>query len=119
MSKVAVKKDAGKLRMALIPPYPLMLVAEAFTVGSRKYGDSNWEKGLAYSRCLDAAIRHISRWQAGEQLDPEDGQHHLGAAIANLMMLIQFEVTHPAFDDRCLNSLVLRQVKQLMEAKKQ
>jgi hypothetical protein len=93
------KKDAG-LRLDLIPPYPLFELAHVYTVGSRKYADFNWAKGVAYSKFFGALQRHAWRWMAGEDRDPEGGQHHLASVAWMAFSLMEFQQTHPEHDDR-------------------
>ncbi len=94
------KKDLGKARFDLIPVKPLMMLAKLYALGSIKYAARQWERGMAYGRLFSAANRHIWDWWGGEKYDPKDGQHHLVAAIWNLMALIELEETHPECDDR-------------------
>lgn len=68
--------------------------------GKRKYDAHNWRKGLAWSRPLSAAMRHIMAFNDGEDKDPESGLSHLGHAMACIMFLLEFEKTRPELDDR-------------------
>lgn len=93
------KDDADKLRFDLIPPRPLELVAEVYTIGAKKYADRNWEKGLKWGRVFAAMMRHAWKWWRGEQRDP-DGQHHLASVVWCALALMEYELTHPELDDR-------------------
>jgi len=97
---VGVKYDAGKLKLELIPVLPLLEVAKVFTCGSDKFDDRNWEKGISWGRVYGAALRHLFSWWAGERIDPEMGTHHLANAVANLLFLLEYDRTHPEYDDR-------------------
>jgi Domain of unknown function (DUF5664) len=99
MSSGGRKEDNGKLRMDLIPGYPLMRLAEVYTIGANKYNDDNWRKGISYKRIFAAMLRHAWKWFMGEQFDP-DGQHHLSSVAWAAFTLMEYEVTHPEFDDR-------------------
>ena len=71
------------------------------TIGAKKYEDRNWERGIKFSRCLGAALRHITAWWEGEELDPESGIHHLAHAICELLFLLAFSLRNmKEFDDR-------------------
>jgi hypothetical protein len=94
------KYDGDKLRFDLIPMRPLLAVVHVFTLGAKKYGDRNWEKGIAFGRIFAAMMRHAWAWWGGERNDPEDGQHHLASVAWCAMALIQLEETHPELDDR-------------------
>jgi len=94
------KKDAGKLRMDLIPGYPLMRLAEVYTIGAAKYADDNWRKGISYKRIFAAMLRHAWKWFMCETFDGVDGQHHLASVAWAALTLMEYEITHPEFDDR-------------------
>ncbi len=94
------KLDSGKLRMDLIPVRPLEMLAEVYTIGCKKYADRNWEKGIAWSRCYGALLRHLFKFWKGESIDREDGQHHLAAVVFYALALMEFEFTHKELDDR-------------------
>ncbi len=67
------KKDTeGKLRFDLIPPEVLEEYAKILTDGAKKYSERNWEKGLKLQEHhLGAALRHINKWQKGEDINKE------------------------------------------------
>lgn len=94
------KFDKDKLRYDLLPPEPLARVVEVFTIGARKYGDRNWEKGLTWGRVFAAMMRHAWAWWRGERFDTEDGQHHLSSVAWCALVLIEYEKTHLELDDR-------------------
>ena len=94
------KFDEGKLRYDLIPVVPLRRLAEVFTIGAQKYGDRNWEKGLVFGRVSAALDRHHQAWKGGENLDPDNGQHHLASVAWCALVLMELEDTWPELDDR-------------------
>ena len=94
------KNDEGKARFDLLPVKPLFKVAEVYTIGAAKYDDRNWEKGILWGRIFAAMQRHAWNWHRREQLDPEDGQHHLASVVWCALTLMEFEETHPELDDR-------------------
>lgn len=97
----AIKDDSGKARFDLIPPRPLMHLAELYAMGARKYEeDRNWEKGLDYSRVFAAMMRHAWAFWNGEEIDPVDGQHHLDSVAWCAFALREYRYTHPEKDDR-------------------
>jgi hypothetical protein len=99
MSK-ALKNDANKPDLSLIPYVAEVRLAEALMVGERKYGRYNYCKGMEASRIVAAAKRHLSAWFNGEELDPQDGQHHLGAAMACCAMLLRQQELGTLEDNR-------------------
>lgn len=96
----AVKFDGGKPRLSLLSRHALEETSRALDFGAKKYSAHNWRKGFAWSRNLDAALRHIHAFQEGEDKDPESGISHLAHAMCNIMFLLEFEKTHPELDDR-------------------
>ena len=45
--------DADDVRFDLITPIGLRRLAEAYAEGARKYGDSNWQRGIPASQMLN------------------------------------------------------------------
>lgn len=101
---MAGKKDAigdsNKPRLSLIPKEALWAMGGALTFGETHYGSHNWREGIKLSILLDAALRHINEFAAGEDIDQKSQNHHLGNAMANLAMAISLQQTKPAMDDR-------------------
>lgn len=81
------KKDAGKLRMDLIPPSAIRALATVLTYGANKYFESTWRNVEPY-RYKAALLRHIVAWMEGERLDAESQLPHLYHALTNLAFLI-------------------------------
>jgi len=98
------KKDAigdlNKPRLSLIPQKALWALGGALTYGEKHYGTHNWRGGIKISYLLDAALRHINEFNAGENIDQKSQNHHLGNAMANLAMAIELSETNPEMDDR-------------------
>lgn len=86
--------------MDLIPGYPLMRLAEVYTIGASKYSDDNWRSGISYKRIFAAMLRHAWKWFMGETFDSQDGQHHLASVAWGAFTLMEYEVTKHQFDDR-------------------
>lgn len=79
-------KGAGKGRYDLIPPAMLRRLAGVYERGALNHGDSNWVKGMPFSRLYNSALRHTNQALAG--MTDED---HLGQAIWNLAAIIYFQ----------------------------
>lgn len=94
------KHDQGKLRMDLIPVYPLRQWAEVLTFGAEKYEDRNWEKDIAWSRVYAAAQRHLLAFWDGEDKDEESHLPHLAHAMCCLSFLLEYSKTYKEGDDR-------------------
>lgn len=98
--KEATKHDSTKPRISLVPPHSLDAIIAVMEFGAAKYDAHNWKQGMAYSRCFDAAWRHMWAWWRGEVNDPESGLPHLGHAIVNLMFLLDWQKVGTGTDDR-------------------
>ncbi len=101
--KGGAKHDEGKARFDLLPPDSIWGLVRVFTIGAKKYADRNWEKGLLYGRVFGAMMRHAWKWWAGEEFDPEDGQHHLDSVMWCAAVLRHYRNNPPEFakfDDR-------------------
>ncbi|MFA5161170.1 MAG: dATP/dGTP diphosphohydrolase domain-containing protein [Elusimicrobiales bacterium] len=95
------KADAGKPRLELLPGDALAEVAKVLTLGAKKYGDRNWERGIAYSRVFGAHQRHALSWFARETRDPETGLSHIAHCAANALFLLSYELRNRReLDDR-------------------
>lgn len=92
--------NAGKPDMSLIPLVTLEDEAKVWAYGKQKYAAWNWAKGMDWSVPLACALRHLSKWQAGEENDEESGLPHLAHAMCNLRMLTLYSKTYPEGDDR-------------------
>lgn len=95
-----VKYDGGKVRVGLIPIYPLWTVAQVYTMGAAKYADNNWRLGMQWSRVFDATLRHLYSFWNGEDIDPESGLPHPAHAAFGCLTLIEYMKTHRELDDR-------------------
>lgn len=86
------KADADKVRLELMPLDALEEVGKVLTLGARKYGDRNWERGIKYGRVYGALLRHAAAWFQGQQRDPETGLSHMAHCSANALFLLAYEL---------------------------
>lgn len=99
----ATKHDSGKAsRPELIAPEMITALGEILAFGAQKYDDNNWLKGMKWSRCFGAAMRHLWSWWSPveDSNDPETGKSHLWHAAACIMFLIAYEARGIGEDDR-------------------
>jgi len=96
----ALKFDQEKPRMELLPTKPLLGVSRVLTFGAKKYAAHNWRGGFEYSRLIGAALRHITAFNDGEDLDPESGESHIDHALCTLMFLSEQVHAKTGTDDR-------------------
>lgn len=94
------KSDGDKLRVDLIDVYAITELAKVLTFGAKKYAPRNWEKGIKYSRCYGAALRHLLAWWDGKKVDEETGLSPLVHAMCEIMFLIRYTKDRKEFDDR-------------------
>lgn len=96
----ASKYDTGKPPLSLLPTAPLLEVAKVLAFGAEKYARHNWRKGMAYSRLIDAALRHILAFNEGENNDPETGLSHLAHTLCCINFLLEYVLQGTGEDDR-------------------
>ena len=86
------KDDAGKPKWSLVPFPQFEKVASVFTHGEKKYSAENWKKVKQHEeRYFSAAMRHLTAWHGGNELDGESGLPHLAHACCSLLMLMWFD----------------------------
>ena len=85
----------GKPRMSLVPHKALQDVMMRYLDGAEAYGENNWKKGMKNSVLYDSTMRHLMAYWTGD-----DSEDHLGAALWNIMGLIDNDDKRPDMDDR-------------------
>lgn len=85
----------GKPRMSLVPHGALKSVMMRYLDGAEAYGENNWKKGMKNSVLYDSAMRHMMAYWTGDE-----SEDHLGAALWNVMGLIDNGESRPEMDDR-------------------
>ena len=53
-------------------PTAFLEVAKHFEEGAKKYGESNWQKGIPVRYYIDSALRHYIKWLRGDKDEPHD-----------------------------------------------
>jgi hypothetical protein len=96
----ALKYDAGKPGLHLLPYPALEEIAKVLDYGATKYHPHNWAKGMSWTRLARAALGHTFRWLWGENLDSETGLSHLAHAGCCVLFLLSFELCGLGTDDR-------------------
>lgn len=92
--------NAGKVRVDLVPPDAIWMLAQLMTVNSHKYPDRNWEKGMPLSDIIASAERHLLAIKSGEDIDPTDNQPHAVKIMWNGMALASYFNRGIGTDDR-------------------
>jgi hypothetical protein len=96
----AHKDDGHKAPWHLVPFDALRGIVAVLGFGAGKYGERNWEEGMAWSRPYAALLRHLTAWFEGEDKDPETGMSHLWHAGCSILFLIAYEIRGIGTDDR-------------------
>lgn len=85
----------GKGRPDLITPFGLTRLSKWYELGSKKYSDRNWERGMPFSRYTASAFRHLIAWMKGDM-----SEDHLSACVWNLMAIMHHqELGETQWDD--------------------
>lgn len=92
--------DNDKPRYDLLPPEALMALAELYRVGSMKYNERNWERGMSWGTCFRALMSHSWKFWRGEHFDQETGAHHMIMAAWNAIAIYTYFVRGIGVDDR-------------------
>src|ERR1700733_6876817 len=91
---MTLKDTKNKLRLNLVPPETLIAIAEVRAYGCTKYNDEDGfrHRGMVKSTdFIEAAKRHILKYDLGEKTDSESGLPHLNHALASLSLAIDIE----------------------------
>ena len=87
--------------LSVIPSSALIHMGRAMQNGANKYGPFNWREHPVKSGIyVDAAIRHLSAWQDGEEDASDSGVHHLGHAMACMGIILDAQEVGNLIDER-------------------
>lgn len=88
----AVKADAGKLRLTLVPHEVIRAIARVRMYGTEKYGDpENWRR-VEVERYRDALLRHtLAYLEEPQGVDEESGLHHWEHMACNIAFIAEME----------------------------
>jgi hypothetical protein len=97
-------KDAvgiAKVPFSTVPSGVIAEVGLAMMEGALKYGRHNYRvSGVRASVYHDAALRHLTAFYEGQDIDPESGLPHIVKAIACLAVLRDSQMRQNWVDDR-------------------
>lgn len=97
-------KDAvgtGKVPFSTVPAPVIAEIGLAMLEGARKYRRHNYRAiGVRASVYYDAAMRHLTAWWEGQDLDPDSGLHHIIKALSTLTVLRDAMLNAKVNDDR-------------------
>lgn len=98
------KADDGKSRIDLVDAEFLEGLGNVLAFGANKYSAHNWRGGIAISRLMGAAYRHLGAINRGEDTDPESGHPHIYHLACCVMFLSWMMKHRPDLDDRYKNN---------------
>lgn len=97
-------KDVVGIKKVPFTTVPMNVTAEiglAMMEGALKYGRHNYRAiGVRTSVYIDAALRHISAFWEGQDIDPDSGISHITKAMACLIVLRDSQMIGNEIDDR-------------------
>lgn len=107
--KQKTKKETNPKDSVGVKKVPLHVVSSAVLMdiglgmleGARKYGSHNYRvAGVRSSVYYDAAMRHLTQWWEGEDIDPDSGLSHITKAMTSLCVLRDAMFNEKLNDDR-------------------
>ena len=98
--KEGLRFNEGKTRFDLCPPFAQEQYAKVLTQGAEKYGEHNWELGMAWSKVIASLERHLQAIKRGEDYDKESGLLHSAHVMCNAGFLTEYYKIFPKGDDR-------------------
>jgi hypothetical protein len=103
-----------KLPYWVVPQTAVMHLTMAMRDGGYKYGPHNYRETKVVAEIyLDAARRHLTAWEAGEEYADDSLVHHLGHAMACLAILIDTLEHDKLIDNRPKSQPTLDLLKRL------
>lgn len=102
----APKDVSGKPMPTLLPMDILLeFVEPAYQEGVQKYVRESWRRGFNVTDLIDAMFRHVNKFMAGEDYDPESEgygvkKHHLAAAVFCCLSAMHTCKYHKHLDNR-------------------
>ena len=78
--------STGRGRPDLISPFALTRLSKWYELGSLKYEDRNWEKGMNFSRYTASMFRHLIAWMKGDK-----SECHLSAIAWNAFAIMHHQ----------------------------
>lgn len=94
------KNDTNKVRLDLLPNVALRAIAWVLTFGTVKYDSWNWAQGMAWSRLIASARRHLNDFIDGIDYDEESGFLHLANLGCCVLFLLTYQILGLGKDDR-------------------
>lgn len=92
---------ATKPPLHLVPGAAMVHMAMALKAGADEYGEANWrDDKIKSNEYISAAMRHLVRWQDGDDNDKKSGLSHLAHVLAGIGILIDAIENESVIDTR-------------------
>lgn len=101
-----LRYNKGKNRTDLLPFDTLWHISKVLDVGSRKYADRNWEKGMSWMSVVGCLMRHLIKFVTGNNIDPETKLPHIDLVMINAIFLSRYYRKNKDFDDRPISETI-------------
>jgi len=99
------RNNSGKPKLSYFLEWPNAIKGFAGHCerGSVKYSRGNWKKGAQWSELIDCMLRHLTKFQNGQDMDDDPtmkGSAEVDAILWNAMTLSEMFYTRKDLDDR-------------------
>lgn len=117
-SSTGGQKGTKPQRPGLVPGDVLLEFSQIYAKGAKKYDDHNWRRGYPWHLSIDAALRHLELFNAGEDYDVckceasileypcetcgATGEKHILQVAWHCFTLSWYMENKPEFDDRAV-----------------
>lgn len=95
----SARHNTGKINPIELDPQFIMGIAEVLSKSRTKYPEFNWALPTKLSTPYASLFRHLMAFQSGQDVDPEDGCHHMLKVAVNAMFIHYHNVNNKEESD--------------------
>lgn len=96
----ASRNNSGKPRPTLVPVEWIEELMAVMEVGAKRYGETNWKKGMPFNECIDSLERHLIQFKKRIDTDPDDGLSTITKVAVNALFLRYYQMKGLGDDNR-------------------